>query len=327
LKELLFNAVSKRVSIHREPSRILEYIEKLAGSSIKSSIGYRALQTSLFPLLPEYSIQKVSWMCFQIKNEEYPKVETHPREAYCKKVMSRLMQTLGKIAVLAAERRSNLLVGKTIEHIFKITLSMLNEKFITIKEGFREEVLNVIGDLQKSYLRLDFSSSVPREISDVLTSIAVYALENEHTEITTQCIDALQNISITSIERDSYGYDVARCAARIGIIGAYALHRGKKQLSDKAAESLVNFDEIYLKKSPNPHERLQIDEISKLHERSNTDQLLFEEEEIYSNLFKKVPQKTLKKFSELYDKKRKMHDTKTRLGCMKNTKNQENIAR
>jgi len=309
LKELLANAVFKRINIHKEPSMILENIEKLATLGTPSNLAYNALQSSFFPILPEFSIQKVSWICFQIKNEKYPKIETNPREEYCKTVMSKLMQTLGKIAVLAAKKRSLRLLRRIVDYILKITISMLKEKFITIKEGFSHEVLNVVDYLKSSYLLIasyafdsGLHTSLPSEISDVITSIAIYALEVGQTEIVDHCLEALQHMSANFVGRDNYGYDVARCAGRMGIIGTYALHRKENNLSDKAAELLANFDQIYLQKSPSPHDRLHIDEISGLHKRFQTDPLTFETE-AYGSLFMKVSSKVLDRFTKLYEKK------------------------
>jgi hypothetical protein len=311
LKELLANAVFKRISIHKEPSTILENIEKLATLGIASNLAYNALQSSFFPILPEFSIQKVSWICFQIKNEKYPKIETNPREEYCKTVMSRLMQTLGKIAVLAAKKRSLLLLGRTVDYILKITISMLKEKFITIKEDFNNEVLDVVDDLESSYSSIasyafdsDLHTPIPREISDVITSIAVYALEVGRFQVTDHCLEALQHMSVNLVQRDKYGYGIARCAGRISIIGAYALHRKEKNLSDKATELLANFDKIYLQKSPSPQDRLHIGEMSRLHKSFQTDPFQFETK-LYGKLFKKVSSKVLDKFTKLYEKKRK----------------------
>jgi len=311
LKELLFNAVSKRVSIHKEPSSILEKTEKLVSLSIESNLAYNALGSSFFPILPESSIQKVSWMAFQIKNEKYPKIETSSREEYSKKVMSKLMHTLGAIATLAAKKGSLRLLGTTVDHILKISLLMLEEKFITIKEGFKDEILSTIENLKESYSLIsshlfdaDAHSPVPSDIGDAITSVAIYALDHELVELTIGCLKALEQMSIAFVKRDTYGYDVARCAGRMSIIGAYALHKKKDKVANKAVELLVRFDKIYLQKSPNPQDRLHTDEMRRLHKRFRTDHLLPSEVEVYGNLFKKVTLNTLDEFVKLYEKKK-----------------------
>lgn len=320
LKELLFNAVSKRVGIHHEPSRILEYMEKLAELSIKKGLG-RWPFTSLFHMLPEYSIQKVAWMAFQIKNEDYPEIQTHPREEYSKEVMSGLMKTLGKIATWASEKGSLILLGDSIDNILRITLSMLKEKFITFKEGYRDEILHVVDDLSRSYMlittnlfKIGAHSSVPSEVSDAITSIAISGMDVEQKEVTTRCLEAFYRMCISVVERDHYGYDVARCAGRIGVIGAYALHKGADEIADKSADLLVNFDKSYLTKSPNPQDRLHIEEMRRLHRRFNTDYHGPPMRgEVYGDLFKKVSSRTLEKFADLYEKKRKIQMKRGRI--------------
>lgn len=312
LKELLFISISKRIGIHKEPSSIFEKIEKLAGMGIKSNLAYYALQSSLFPILPEFSIQKISWMAFQIKNEKYPKIQTSSREEYSKRIMSKLIQTLGTIAELAAKNRSLLLLGRTIDYILRIAISSLKEDLITIKEGYKDEVNNTIEKLKRSYslvssylLDAGVHSSIPHEIEDAITSIAIHSIDSDQIELSISCLKAIEQMSVAFIERDSYGYDVARCAGRIGIIGAYALHKKKKDIANKAAELLVDFDSIYLKKSPKPQDGFHINEMRRLHRNFNKEDFLPSfGQEVYGALFKKVPARTLNRFARLYKKKR-----------------------
>jgi len=311
LKELLVSAVLKRIDIHKEPSRILQNVEVLAALSTENSLLYNALLSSFFPVLPEFSIQKVSQVCFQIKNEKYPMIETSFREEYCKTVVSKLMRTLGKIAVLAAKKHSSLLLKRTVDYILKITMSMLKEKFKTIKEGFNNEILNVVNDLKSSCLLTasyafdsDLHTSIPSDIVDMITSIAVCALEVGRLQVADHCLKALQHMSVTLVDRDKYGYDVARYAGRIGVIGAYALHKKEKNLSDKTTELLASFDRIYLQKSKSPHDGLHINEMRRLHKNFQNGSVP-SEAELYGRLFKKVPLGVLDEFTGLYKKKRK----------------------
>lgn len=311
LKELVFFTVSERVAIHREQSRILKYIQRLAELSIDRGLRRWAF-TSLFPMLPEYSIQKVSWIAFRIKNEKYPKIQTHPREDYSKKVMSGLMKTLGKIIIRASEKSSLFLLRDSVDNILKIALSMLKEKLITIEESYKHEILQAVDDLSRSYTLIatylfdnETHSSVPSDISDAITSIAIYALDFEQENVTTHCLEALDRMSVSIVERDRYGYDVARCAGRMGVIGAYALHKRKKKTSEKSVSLLVRFDKIYLSKFPNPTNRLHIDTVRGLHKSFNEDYAFMNRTQVYGDLFKKVLSKTLDKFVHLYEKRRK----------------------
>jgi hypothetical protein len=265
-------------------------------------------------MVPEYSIQKVSWVAFRIKNEKYPKIQTHPREEYSKEVMSRLVKTLGKIVTRASEKGSLFLLGDSVDHILEIALSMLKEKLITIEEGYKDEVLHAVEDLSRSYTRIatylfdnEMHSSVPSDISDAITSIAIYALDFDQEDVTKHCLEALDCMCISIVERDRYGYDVARCAGRMGVIGAYALYKRKDNVLDKSVSLLVSFDKIYLSKSPNPRDRLHIDEMRGLHKSFNIDYPLLMRTQAYGDLFKKVSSKTLDKFADLYEKNRKTY--------------------
>ena len=250
-------------------------------------------------------------MAFKITNEDYPKIETSSREQYCRETVSKLMQTLGNSAVWAAEQDSLLLLGIIVDHILKITLSMFKEKFVTISEGYRKEILGIVDALSKSYMMSEtrlrdqgIGAPISSDISDIITSIAIYAIDNQQKEVAFHCEEVLYRMSISSIEQDTYGYDVARCAGRIGVIGTYSLHRKENELSDKALELLVSFDKIYLSKSPDPHDRLHIGEIKSIHQEFTTDYAFSEEEKAYGNLFRVISQKTLDDFIALYESKR-----------------------
>lgn len=317
LKELLFNAVAKRINVHKEPSRILQQIEKIAKLGIETGLEHWAF-TSLFPILPEYSIQKVSRIAFHVKNEEYPKIETSSREGYSKEIVSRLMETLGKIAIWTSQKNSLFLLGESIDCILRITLSMLKEKLITIENGYNDVICKVIGDLSRAYtvsmthlLNTEGHSPVPDDITDAVTSIAIYALEEGKEDITIYCVKALHHMCLSIVERDKYGYDTARCAGRIGVIGAYALYKSKSKIVSESLNMLMNFNEVYSSKSLSPQDNLHIDEIRSIYKRFNTEHPLpIEEVESYGNLFKDVSSAILDEFVDLYEKKKTESQTK-----------------
>jgi len=151
LKELLFYSVLSKISIHMAPSRILESIEKLSVSAVSIGLDLPALR-SLFPIMPEYSIEKVAWAALEIKNESYPQIETSWREEYAKDVVSKLMETLEKIGLKAAESNSWMLMRYVVYAIEGIAILLVREKFVTLKEGFDEELEVTINALQDMYL-------------------------------------------------------------------------------------------------------------------------------------------------------------------------------
>jgi len=310
LKELLVAAISKRISIYSEPSRIFEHIEKIAHLSIENGLEHWAF-SSLFPIMPEYSIQRVALAAFQIKNEEYPIIQTHSREEYSKEILSRLMETLGKVAIWMSKKGSRPPLWNVVDCMLIITLRMMKEKFTTITEGYKDTILKVIDDLSTSYIQastylLDrtIHSGTPSMICDAVTSIAIYAFHAGKTEVALHCMKALNDMGFSIIEKDRFGYDASRCVGRIGVIGAYSLHTGNVEIANKAVDFLVNFDKAYLVKSPQPHDRLHIKKLKNIYKESKEDYRIPILTEPYGKLIKEVSSTSLDNFVKLYEEKR-----------------------
>ncbi|MCJ7424606.1 DUF2254 domain-containing protein [Candidatus Bathyarchaeota archaeon] len=309
LRELLCEAVSARIDIHSEPTVILEHIEELSILSIQKGLDKNTLQLSLFPMFPEFSIQKVVWIALRLKNEEYPEIETYPREQYSKNVLSRLIQTIGGIAIFSSKQHSPLTLGWVVDCLTDITLLMIKEKFKALKEGYKTEVLRVVTILKTAYLEIagysfdnEWFLPIPGEISDAITSIAVFALESQK-EVTIECLDALHEMCLGMIKRDKLGYDVARCAARMGTIGAFALSKNESIVVDKAVEMLTDFDKNYLQDSPSPQKGEYIGEIKRLYEHFNTEYVMMEETEAFGSLYKTIEPTNIDSFIKLYEQK------------------------
>lgn len=310
LKELLLGAVSFKVAIHAAPTQILEHIGKLSILGTQNGIDHWALQTSLFTMMPEYSIQAIAWAALQLKNEEYAQIETHSREEYSKGIIAKLIQTISSIATVSSRAHSSHTLGSSVDCLLDITLLMIKEKFKTIPEGFKTEILLVVEALKASYLPIavyssdkEWHLSIPAEIGDALTSIAVFAMESQK-EVTIECLDTLHQVCLIMVKHDKWGYDVARLAARIGVIGAIATNRNESVVAEKAATLLADFDKNYLQYSPNPQKGEHIDEIKSLHKRFEKDFTMYEKTEAYSELYKNIKSTDIKSFIEVYEQKR-----------------------
>ena len=308
---MLFSALMRLVDIYAEPYSILENIEKLAKAGIERNLGEYAF-TSLFPMLPENSIEKIAWAAFYIKNAEYPEIETNFREKYSKELMSKFVETIGGIAACASEKGHLMLAGQCVHCILRITTLMLKEKLKTIEEGYKSEIIDLINALDECYVlssRYRYISGVHAPISsnvaDAMTSIGISALEVEQEDITGLCLKALHHMCTSMIEQDTFGYNVARCAARMGVIGVCALYKNKPNIVSNAVILLAAFDEEYMSKSPNPQEGRHVKEVYSLHERAILEHSGLGEVESYGILFKDVPLSFLNKFEKLFEKKRK----------------------
>jgi len=259
--------------------------------------------------MPEYSIQAIAWVALQLKNEEYPQIETHSREEYSKGIMARLIQTISGIATVSSRAHSSYTLRPSVDSLLDITLLMIKEKFKTIPEGFKTEILLVVDALKASYLPIavysfdkEWHLSIPAEIGDALTSIAAFAMESQK-EITIECLDTLHYLCITMVKHDKWGYDVARLAARIGVIGAIATSKNENVVAEKAATLLADFDKNYLHYSPNPQKGEHIDEIKSLYKRFKEDSTTFQEPEAYSELYKDIKSTDIEGFIKTYEKK------------------------
>jgi hypothetical protein len=310
LKELLIAAVSSKVNIHSAPTQILKRISKLGLMSIQSKIDYWAFQTSLFTMLPEYSIRAVAVAALQLKNAEYPQIETHFREEYTKGILSKLIQTLSGIAIAASKTNSTHTLRSSVDCLLDVTLLMIKEKFKTVAEGLKAEILLVVKALKASYLpiasfsfRNEWFLSIPAEIGDAITSIAVFSMEFSK-EVTLECLDTLHHLSLEMVKQDKDGYDVARLASRIGVIGTIAINKNENAIAEKAAILLADFDKNYLQYSPSPQKDEHIDEIKSLWKRFQESSTIFDTTEAYGDSYKNINTADISSFIKLYEKKR-----------------------
>lgn len=223
------------------------------------------------------------------------------------------METLGKIAIWTSKKGSRPPLWDVVDCMLKITLRMMQEKFKSIKEGYKDTILNVVDDFSTSYTQastylLDrtIHSALPSKICDSVTSIAIYSLHAGKTEVTLHCMEALNHMCFSIIEKDKFGYDAPRCAGRIGVIGAYSLHTGNDEIVHKAVDFIVNFDKAYLAKSPKPHDRLHLDKMKNIYSESKEAYRIPIITETYGKLIKEVSWTTLDNFVKLYEEKRGM---------------------
>ncbi len=312
LKKLLLYAVINRVDVNSEPYSICEEIEKLVSASIKRGLGLYAF-TSLFPAITEDSIEKVVEAAIKIKNEEYAETETHYREEYSKEVISRVNETVGNINNLFSEKGELMLVHMATESMLRIASILMNEKLKTEKDDYNDEIEQIIRALNRSYiftlsylLNSNVHASAHENVADAVASIGVKALENEKESIAECCLEALHNMCTSLIKEDKYGYDVARCAERIVIIGMYALHKKRQKIVDIAVAMLCDFEKKYLSESPSPKEGIYIEELRKRYEVMNSERYsLLGENKTYVQIFKEIPETTLNDFELLFETARK----------------------
>lgn len=310
LKELLCEAIAQKIDVNSEPIVIMKHISTLSVLSINSHLD-QSLSMSLIPASPEFSIKKAALIALKVKDEQSAKVSPAYLEQYSQGILHGLLRMLATIAISSANQHSTYTLWGITGCLREIALIMLKEKLVTIKEGYTTEVLTIIEIMKNSYLSVagySFDEEVhlpaPTEIVDSITSIGSCALDS-HKEITNECITALYIVSNAMIKRDQYGYEVARHAARIGVIGVIALSKNETAIANKAAELLSKFDKAYSTDSPNPRVGLHIQEIELLHDLYNSETMARSESEGYSEVFKHIDEGRIRDFIKLYENQKK----------------------
>lgn len=306
LKELLYTSVLNMINIHAEPTRILEHIDEITNKSINNNINYPAF-TSLFPIMPQNSIQKIVWAAVHIKNDEYPKIETRGREEYSKEVISALFEKIGKISMIAGTKRNIMLLLYLLDNFLDMIVYLLKEELITYEENYDDVILNAIDPIKRTYFVLpDFNSMAPDSIVDSLTSIAISALNLNKYSITEKCVNSIYDICTFLIPKDEYGYDAARTAGRICVIGSFSLYKRNLKLVFKTIEMILLFDNNYLINSPNPRDRLHIRYMEGAHNRSISNHVVSSmHQRKYMELYKDITKNIIDKYSLIYEEKRK----------------------
>lgn len=145
LKDLVYGIVLFKGSVY-SAKRILGFITDLASLGLEKHMHHWGLQTSLFTMLPEYSIQKVAFAAVKAKNEEYPENETYPREKYSKDIMAELVKSIGNIADNSSRLCSTHTLGSSIDCLLDLSLLMLNERFKSLEAGFKDEILEAMNN-------------------------------------------------------------------------------------------------------------------------------------------------------------------------------------
>jgi hypothetical protein len=273
LSRLLFQSVLAKSEIHKDPSRIMETIERLAVSAIENKLDEIAL-ASLFPILSETSLGRTVSAALTVKNEKYPDIETAYREGYAKQVVSRLLECIHKIAAAAAKSDSPLILRNIFECIGGMNDLLLKESFKTVKDGFREELLQGIRLVGSCYITRTeriHPSFVWGEGEELLTNLAFVTLDQGQDEIPIACEKAIIGVSERLIELDKYGYDAPRLASRIAVIGVYALHTSNKLVAQECVSDLARFDKRYIQHSPSPHPMVLLQTLNEDYEKSRED--------------------------------------------------------
>ena len=234
-----------------------------------------------------------------MRNEEHSTILPAIREGYVKQVVSRLLDSISKIGLAAAKTQSALTLNYIIDCLGGIAELLFKEKFLTIKTGFHEELLQTISVVGRLYF-IRAGRVQPWFVwggEEVLTDLAFSALDAGQDEITVTCVKSILNVSTRLIPLDKYGYDAPRLASRIAVIGVYALHKSNMTVAQFCADDLAEFDKKYLKDSPRPHPMLHIETMREEYEESKED---WRREEKWKEAFCQATETEVKNYESLF---------------------------
>jgi hypothetical protein len=293
LNELLESSVKARTDVDLVPVRILEDIEQLSTSAIDNNLEWYAL-TGLFAIMPEYSIERVAWAALEFKNESHPDIETAHREGYAQNTISSLLDVLARIGTKAAQKKSSMTLTYVVQPMHRIALTLLNEKSISLKDGFDQQVRNVVNALATMYMQAE-NCPLAWHITDALTDIALHSLDARKGQIASHVVETISKTSQSMMTWDQYGYDSQRLAGRLGVVGSYAINSSDTGIATECANKLMQFDAVYRQTYRGSKDMRHFQVMQELHDQGG---ISVEE---WTGSYKSIPQSVLDQFKVLYE--------------------------
>jgi len=297
LSDLLCDSVRARIDVNHVPARILEAIDQLSVSAIDNNLDWQAL-TGLFPVMPEYSIERAVWIALELKNEPHPDEETAYREGYAWETVSALLDTLANVGIKAAQKKSSMILAYVAQPMHRIALALMNEKPVALKDGFDRLVCKAVNALASMYFQAEGCPLV-RKIAEALTDLALHSLDAKKGELASYTVGAILNTSLRMMAWDQYGYDSQRLAGRMGVIGSYAINASDGTVAEACASGLMKFDRAYRRRYRGSRDRRHLEEMQELHDQGG---ILLEE---WAENYKGIPQLALDRFKVLCGKTRR----------------------
>jgi len=235
----------------------LEKISETSKIAVKTLPQYRAHYV-LLPLcapssrsLFEGSFRNLIAQTLLIKRGKFPKIETRGREEYVKNVSSDILETLRSVGLEAAKGKNALLTHDIVDSLYEIGILLLEEKFVTFKNHFQDELRDVVDYLEKIYIAWEGNTSiVPRDVIDSLTILAFEGMKNNQPNIASRIASILLNLSKIKAESPEDGNVAARIVDKIQMIGIFAVEKNQKDIATQCVNLLREFDNNIMKEKP-----------------------------------------------------------------------------
>jgi len=257
--------------------------------AIKNGMQWEGL-SGLFPVMPQYSLERVVRSALEFKNEPHKNLETAYREGYAHEIASSVLDLLIHVGVEAAEKKSSMVMAYAADTIRRTALLLMAENS---KYGFDDEVRKAVGGLAGIYQHAD-DCPLLDHVPHSLMEIALNSIDATRDNITLSVIGAIQQMTVKTMSWDKHGYDTQRLAGRLIVAGSYAANAQNKVVADACLKGLTQYDTAYARKYGKPKELLQLSEAQELHDEGG---LPLEE---WQDKYRKMPRDALDQFIASY---------------------------
>lgn len=229
----------------------MERIEKFVGNVI----GVLSPRTSKNVLLPlyaptsrgvfPYNFVRTVISSLEIKNAEYPTIETHYREEYLKKIVQNIIEHLRRFGMKVAEKEHWLVYHDIADSLSEIGQVCIEERFLTFDNHFEEELLGIADSLKMMYSMakstIDKRYTVPIDIPDTLTILGFESLQGRQFRLASAILNYLFAMCESDANREER-HDSINLANRIQMLAIYAFQEEQKEITKLALQKLRNFD-------------------------------------------------------------------------------------
>ncbi|MCV0410770.1 DUF2254 family protein [Nitrosopumilus sp.] len=213
--------------------------------------------------------------CVNLKNANYPKIQTKFREEITIDVVSEIIDLVGKTGYSAKKVHDNSIGSSCADSLVSIASLIASEKFVTEKKHPEEELKQIIYRLSNLH-RYDpeIHTTYGRDIVKRIVEVILYCLKNNYLETAKLGINLIFNLSNKVLETDELGYEAIRTLESLDVIGCYGIAKNQNEILILTADKYVEFEErfeaIFGKKPSDPtshQNRYVIDEYDQMHSK------------------------------------------------------------
>jgi len=214
-----------------------------------------------------------------LKNREDNDFTLRTIERYSFDTMPYVTRCLLKIISLAVDRKHSPVVKYSMNTLYLIATTLLNEK-LRLELNFDNEVHHIIEAIYSSFTRFfidadSLDDSLFDEILDVLTTLALQCIISDKQKLAIESVSKLQEACYHVAKFDEFGYSTTRIAERIMMIGVLGIEMNIDSVTKKVVQALESYDEKIKDIIKEFQPRVNVSELKK---EIDMEELMFEPE-------------------------------------------------